>query len=308
MCGAEGRPTLRLEQGGDLVGIAGGAQWTRVQDALETEVGRVTSLLRTVRKPTAPAVGRWSAADVAMHLSQTWLVIPGLAGEDRSQFLDLVPGLEGDGVSFLSDLWQLPAATVLGVQADGERDLGVLADRIDQRAAAFLATLRESSPLDVRPWLVEGTKVRLSLLACHLLNETMVHGYDVARADRRRLPIDRGRAALVFEEFLIPIMQVLDPRALVDQGTAAGLRIVYELQLRGGGRYLFAFDDGALTVEPSGSPGRRIDCHISADPAALLLVAWARQSQWAAIARGQLVAWGRRPWLGPRLRALMRNP
>jgi hypothetical protein len=41
-----------------------------------------------------------------------------------------------------------------------------------------------------------------------------------------------------------------------------------------------------------------VDCHTSADAAALLLVAWGRQSQSEAIARGKLLAWGRKPWLG----------
>ena len=36
---------------------------------------------------------------------------------------------------------------------------------------------------------------------------------------------------------------------------------------------------------------------ISADPVALLFVVYKRRSQWPAIFTGQLVAWGRRPWL-----------
>lgn len=290
--------------------IAGPAQWARAQDALRAEVDRVTTLLRTIRNPTAPALGRWTIAELAMHLSQAWIIVPSLAREDRSAILGLLPELraEAQSASFLADLWELPQATVLGVDTDPERDLRTLADRIEERAAAFLATLRGSSPSEVRPWLVEGTKVPLSALACHLLNETMVHGYDMARADGRRWPIDRAPAALVIEEFLFPAVQALEPRTMVDQQRAAGKHVTYELRLRGGGRYVFAFDDGALTLEPSESSARRIDCRISADPAALLLVAWARKSQWAAIAQGQLVAWGRKPWLGPGLRPLMRNP
>ena len=53
---------------------------------------------------------------------------------------------------------------------------------------------------------------------------------------------------------------------------------------------------------------RRVDCHLSVDPAAFLLVAWDRMSQWHAIPRGQLLAWGRRPWLGLRFRSLLRSP
>jgi hypothetical protein len=38
------------------------------------------------------------------------------------------------------------------------------------------------------------------------------------------------------------------------------------------------------------------------------MVVWARQSQWSAIGKGKLLAWGRKPWLGPQLRDFMRNP
>jgi len=95
-------------------------------------------------------------------------------------------------------------------------------------------------------------------------------------------------------------------RGLVDQEKAAGVHATYDIRLRGGGRAFFVFDDGFLTVE--GPSSRRVDCHLSADPTALLLVAWDRQSQWPAIAKGKLMAWGRRPWLGIQLRSFMRNP
>jgi hypothetical protein len=42
---------------------------------------------------------------------------------------------------------------------------------------------------------------------------------------------------------------------------------------------------------------RRIDAHISADPAAFLLVVYRRQSLWRNLAAGRLLARGRRPWL-----------
>jgi hypothetical protein len=134
----------------------------------------------------------------------------------------------------------------------------------------------------------------------------MVHGGDIARAEGRPWPLDAAHAALVFDGFVFPVFAALDARSMVHQKYAAGLRATFDLRLRGGRSYYFVFDDGSLSIEPPSS--RRVDCHISADPAALLSVAWARKSQWEAIARGKLVAWGRKPWLGPRLRSLMRNP
>ena len=46
----------------------------------------------------------------------------------------------------------------------------------------------------------------------------------------------------------------------------------------------------------------------SADPATLLLLLFGRIGQWPAILTGKLFAWGPKPWLGPQLRQVLRNP
>lgn len=281
--------------------------WTEARDALVDQVERVTGLLRSVRHPEAEAVGHWSLAEVAMHLSQAWIIVPSLAADDLSDVHQLLPHLEGAaGPSLIKDMWDLGGVTMTGVNTDPERDLHVLADRIDSRAGAFLDTLDAESVGRSHAWIVEGVTAGLPMLMCHLLNETIVHGYDIARGDGRRWPIPRSHAALVVEGFLVPVLSALGPRTMVDQEAAKGLQATYQIHVRGGGRYWFSFEDGNLAISRPGSG--RVDCHISADPVALLLVAWGRRSQWPAIARGQLVAWGRRPWLGPRFRTLLRSP
>jgi hypothetical protein len=284
------------------------ADWVRMQAALRDEVARVAALLRSVRKPGAPAVGSWNLAEVAMHLSQAWIVVPALARGDRSAVAEVVPAaLEMAGESPLQDVWDLGQATSRGVRSDPERDTRVLAERIEARAADYLASCSGANAHQTRPWLVEGVRVPLPVFTGHLLNETIVHGYDIARAEGHKWPIDKAHAAVVIEGFLFPVVQALGPRTMVNQERAAGVRATFEVGIRGGGRHVFAFDNGSLSIGTPSSGGK-VDCHISADPAGLLLVAWARKSQWAAIATGQLTAWGRKPWLSPRLRTLMRNP
>lgn len=281
--------------------------WGQAQDALRQEVGRVVALLRSVHDPTAPAVGSWDLAEVAMHLSQAFVVVPGLAREDLSDLYEVLPTLaEREGSSLLDDLWELADVTTSGVGSDPERDLHVLADRIEERATEFLSEAAGRSPDEIRPWLVEGTRVPLPTLTCHLLSETMVHGGDIARADGRPWPLEASHAALVFDGFLVPVFRALEPRTMVDQERAAGLQATFDIRIRGGGRFHFVFDDGTLLVEAPTS--RRVDCHLSADPVAFLAVAYGRQGQWSAIAKGKLMAWGRKPWLGLRLRGLIRNP
>ena len=291
---------------GDSVATDVASGWRLAQDALRDEVRRVTTLLRSIRDPAAPAVGGWNLAETAMHLSQVWLVAPGLARRDLSGIYEVMPTLAGTaGDSLIRDIWELADVTNLGVRSDDERDCSVLADRIEARAQEYFDECARSTADELRPWLVEGSTARLSTLTCYLLNETLVHGYDIARADKRGWQIEPSHAAMVLAGFIVPVMQALDPRALVSD-RAAGVRACYDLRIRGGSRFRFVFDDRTLRVDEPSS--RRVDCHISADPVAFLMVVWGRQSQWKAIARGRLTAWGRKPWLGPRLRALLRNP
>lgn len=284
--------------------------WAAAQSALNEEVERVVALLRSVRNPNAHAVGKWTLAEVAMHLSQAFLIVPGMARADLSDIYEVIPSLaEVHGHSVIGDVWELAALTALGVDSDLERDPGVLANRIEARAAAFLAEAA-AQPADSaghqRAWLVEDMNVTMPTFTCHLLNETITHGADIAKAAGQRWPIKSAHAGIVFDGFIWPVVQGLDPRAMVDQRTAAGVHAVYDIRIRGGSRYRFTFDDGELTIGPPSSG--RVDCHISADAAAFLLVAWGRQSQWEAIAKGKITAWGRKPWLGPKFRSFLRNP
>ena len=56
-----------------------------------------------------------------------------------------------------------------------------------------------------------------------------------------------------------------------------------------------------MVHSPCAGTASSVDCHVSADPVALLLVAYGRRSQWVPILTGRLVAGGRKPWLGVRL-------
>ena len=267
----------------------------------------MTALLRSVRDPAAPAVGQWNLAETAMHLSQAWIGVPALAQQDLSAVYEVLPDIAGvAGESLIQDLWELGDLMMLAVKSDPERDPAVLADRIEERAEKYFRECAGHSANELRPWMVEGTTLPLWALTGHLLNETLMHGYDIARADGRTWRIEPAQANMVLEQFFIPATQQLSSKTLVNSSKAAGVQATYDIRIRGGKSFHFIFDDGELTIaEPS---DRSVDCHISADPVAFLMVVWNRQSQWPAIATGKLMAWGRKPWLGFQLRSLMRNP
>lgn len=85
----------------------------------------------------------------------------------------------------------------------------------------------------------------------------------------------------------------------------AKARAAYEISIRGGERFSVVVDGDGATVGPAAI---RVDCHISAGPVALLLVAYGRRSQWGPILTGKTVAWGRRPWLALSFRSLFSSP
>ncbi len=251
---------------------------------------RVSALLRSVQRPNAPALGEWDLTDTAIHLSLS---------------ADALCALVQGAGAMLADLWDLGTLNKTLVEGETTRDLGALADRIDTTVSRFLTLVGEAEDDGARPWVVEGVEAPLALLTCQMLNELVVHGWDIARAEGAPWPIERRHAALVLTGFVFPSMGSLGA-TMVDQDKGAGVRVTYDVRLRGGGRAVLRFDDGNLTVQPE--PSGPVDCHLSVDPVAFMLVGWGRISQGPAILKGQLLAWGRKPWMGLKLRSLLRNP
>lgn len=257
--------------------------------AVSAAGARVGSLLRGVEHPTAPALGEWNVTDVAVHLSHV---------------VDAVTAMARGGGPLLGDIGELPGLTGMLVAGEEERDLPAVADRLEASVDNFLEVTAAEGP-GRRDWFVPGTSMPMSSLLCQVLNELVVHGRDIAVADGKRWPIERSQARLVVSGFLFPALANLG-RTMVHQEAAAGVRATFDVRVRGGGRAALSFDGGDLRVEAE--PSGPVDCRLSVDPSAFLLVAWGRTSQWGPMARGQLLAWGRRPWLGLKLRALLKNP
>ena len=92
----------------------------------------------------------------------------------------------------------------------------------------------------------------------------------------------------------------------VDPTTAHGHTGGYDLWVRGGPRVVFRFTNGQVSLEePGGAP---VDCHVLAEPVALLLLMYGRIRQWQPIATGRLLPWGRRPWRALGFRRMFFNP
>ena len=259
------------------------------RSAVAAEGERVASLVRSIEHPTRPALGDWDVSEVAVHLSHS---------------IDAVTAMARGGGPLLGEIGELGGLSRMLVQAEAERDFQVLAGRLEASLSAFLEEAGAQGATR-KTWFAEGTSMPMSGLVCHVLNELLVHGWDIATGEGKPWPIARAHAGLVVSGFLFPSFASLG-RALVDQQAGAGFRATYDVRVRGGGRAEFSFDDGELSLDPA--PSGPVDCRLSVDPVAFLLVGWGRMSQWGPIARGQLFAYGRKPWLGFKFRSLLINP
>jgi hypothetical protein len=265
--------------------------WAEAQVAVASMASRIASLIRSIPDPAAPALGAWDAGGLAAHLTHVFEV-------DRDLLNDLPSPLE-----HLADLWQLTQAKV---RDEAVCDPAALADRLESAAAAFLSVASGLNGTEPRMW-VGGVKVTASALAGHIMNESMVHGLDLARATGQRWPITAADARMALLGFICPMYRSLgQPEFAVNQQRAAGLHAVYDVRVRGGGRLFFVFADGGLTIaEPS---DRRVDCHLWADARAIMLLAWHRTGLARPVLQGRVIPWGRRPWLAFRLPGLLQLP
>ncbi len=267
-----------------------GATFADACAAVEEVLPRFTEVLRRNRGVTATAVGSWTLPEVACHVSH-------VIDKDT----DALRGRP------LPELELSPAAVAVATNSmlddDPERDLMALADRIEALGATFLE-LRADPPTGAITW-IGGSQLSPQAVACHLLEELLVHGYDAAKAARTRWPIEPEHAALAIVGAAVPIMSA-SPRSWVRPSCDPQVRARVEFRLRGHERFVLALDNGLHVEIPPARSGA--DAYLSADPAELLLVMLGRHSRWHALARGKVIAWGRRPKALPTLLGSLSPP
>lgn len=191
--------------------------------------------------------------------------------------------------TWVQDPRGLPELNDAEIRALGSLGMDELAERLRRDLAAVCDQVEGYGAAPPSFRFHGGEPVPADVALGILLGELVVHGWDLAQTLRRPWPIDPGHVALILEG-LVPIVP-----GWVAAQKARGLTATFEVRLRGQATHVFCFQDGRLQVNPGHA--RPVDVHISADPAALLLVLYRRQSQWRHIARGRLLAWGRKPWL-----------
>jgi uncharacterized protein (TIGR03083 family) len=262
---------------------------------LRSAAARTAGVLRGAADGPVPGL-EWSVAETAAHVIGEFTDYAAYAQGKK----DPGPPLDRNGGETPS--WRNAAANAAQLRRFADRDLARLADRLEPAVEEFLTVDLGPEPVPVP----NGLTMSRETMTSALLGELVVHGFDIARATGARWRIERPEALQVIAGVMTMLPEYLDRRR------AAGVHTVFELRLRGGPRYLVTVDGGAATVTgrtaTGGGSGPRPDCWIAADPAAFVLVGFGRVGQWGRIARGDLVAGGRKPWLAASFGKLITGP
>lgn len=288
-----------LHQNGRSGETAGGAAAAgrRVIAGLATlrdAAARTAGLLRTVPDGSAAVPGLdWTAAETAAHLVGELRHCTEFVTGERDARAHL-----GPAAAEQTPAQRNAAANARQLEEFAERDLSRLADMLVPAADDFI-TAAADRPEGERILTSNGLLMTVPLMTAALLGEQLIHGLDIARAAGAAWTITPEDAHLVIDGIMAMVPDYVDRRA------AAGRHVSYELRFRGGSGYRLSVDDAVVSVT---EPGPRSDCTISADPVAFLLVGYGRTGQWGQIARGKIVAGGRKPWLGFTFGRLITSP
>jgi len=262
------------------------ADKNQLVDSVEAATNQLCAVLRSAADPDARAVGTWTMRDVGAHLASGIPLYTGIVRGEGSTYtgLDRIAELNAAGIATITD-----------------RDCKTLADQIESAVAEFVTVVR-TTPGDPKVAWHAGILLPVSSVTAILLGEMLIHGHDIAQASRRPWVIAADHAGLVFRGSL-PILPYF-----VDRAAAAGVRASFDIRLRGkdNPRVCLAFDDGSVNVAFGSTES--VDCHLSADPAAFLLLMYGRQRPLRPALTGKVIAWGRKPWLAFRMQSLVQRP
>ena len=249
----------------------------------------LVELLRSGLDPDVVALGEWTVCDVAAHLAGLMGVYEGFV---RGEVDDADRDVE-------SAATRIARANALGVAGREAMSFDDIVDGFDAAVRSLIDELRGHDPAEaISLW--QARPGRPDVVAGLAVSELLVHGDDIARAVRRPWPIpaEAARVACLQGAWVLP--WALDP------AKAEGVDASWVIRLRGGGARWFRIHDG--TAEVDEWRGQSTDCTILARPSSMLLVSYGRRPRWREIAKGNLLAWGRRPWIAARVPEWFPNP
>ncbi|WP_189335428.1 maleylpyruvate isomerase N-terminal domain-containing protein [Actinoplanes ianthinogenes] len=267
--------------------------------ALERESRRLVDRVRFAPDLDGRAPGLdWTAGQLVAHLCVIYRAFAlTLRGADLDP--EIVANL-GTGDTLLEMVASTNARAVTVISFPGPREAADgLRECADELLAALDAEVDFRSPRPT-PWYGAGVTRTAGTLAALTVSESVVHGYDIARALRTRPWLDESSAASAAPTVMSEMLPLLvDP-------AAAGFTGSFEMRIRRAPRFVIQLEAGRARSLPAGDV--EPDCVLSLSGCDALLVGFHRRSLWRAIAGGGAFATGRRPWLGLRFPSLFQLP
>ncbi|PSL53647.1 uncharacterized protein (TIGR03083 family) [Saccharothrix carnea] len=272
-------------------------QWPVVRDVLSEVTGRFADLVRSA-EPSALATPDWTVADTAAHVVAIASIYTTLLAPDGAEVADPVlaariPTVTVDTVADLNDL---------ALRRFTERDPATLAAMMRSTVATILETTEGTDPTRTVPWLGDS-RVPVAGVLAHLVNEQLVHGWDIARGVSAPWPIPAREAALFFELFIVGMMRN-DVGGVLGDAPTGDRRIAVAFRSRHTTPVTLVLHRGRVSLDPDGP----VDVRLTFDPAVLNLVLFGRVSRTRAALTGKLRVGGPRPWLLPAFLRTVRLP
>jgi uncharacterized damage-inducible protein DinB len=245
------------------------------REALLDVTEQLADMIRPLADTAIPVPGsNWTVGETANHVAMAAELYVDLAGGATRVHGDVTTA-------------GLAAANAEALAMDPERRADVLADAMLTSTRTFLGSVdgRQAGQSVLTP----AGKMDMDIMVPYALTHTLMHACAVARALRKKPPIRNEHVKL-----MMPFIAVAMEN-FVSKDKTKDLTASFLLRLRGGPKMAVTFDKGTLSIDTK--PPRRVDCHISAEPVALFLVAMGMKKQWGSIATGKLTTWGTKPWL-----------
>lgn len=276
-----------------------------VSEAFARESERLVERVRGCRDLRDPVPGlKWTVAELAAHLTAVYMVF-GAALRGGYQDTDLERAVSGasadDGLP-----GTIAAANDYAVGLLTANDARTAADGLAAQAAAYLEAFAATQDDDLArevetPWYGIGMTRSVGTIASLAVTESLVHGRDLALALRADPKMSEGSAVAATPTVMSAMLPLL-----FDARTAKGMKADYEVRIRGGQRFALRVAEGKAECTEAGARG--VDCVLTIDPCAALLIGFRRRSLAHVLLSGGVVAYGRRPWLGLRFPSLFATP
>ncbi len=247
--------------------------------------------------PDAKATADWTVADTAAHVASIATMYTSI----------LAP--QGGPVPV-----KPLAEAVLKVTVDTVADLNTMALRHFTNRDTESTTKGLRSDVDTILQLTEGTdhdrtvpwlgdsRVPIGGVLAHLVNELLVHGWDIARAVRAPWPMPAREAAPFFDLFVVGMIRN-DTGLLLQGPPPSERRIAVAFRSRHTAPVTLVLHRGQVSAENGPA-----DVRVNFDPATLNLMMFGRISRARAALTGKLFVSGRRPWLLPEFLRTVRLP